>query len=66
MLEIWSASIEPSSAKKPAETMTTPRKTRPVARPRRMPRAAIRSTAGSTASARKNAIRMFSSNPMSW
>lgn len=66
MSTIWPASIEPSSTMNPAEAMITAKKTRKVARPRRMPRADIRLTAGSTARARKNEIRMLISSPMSW
>ncbi|AJP04146.1 hypothetical protein TU94_24420 [Streptomyces cyaneogriseus subsp. noncyanogenus] len=66
ILMIWPASMDPSRVTNPAATIITARKTSPVASPRRMPRAAIQLTAGSTARARKKAMRMLISRPMSW
>lgn len=66
MSTIWPASMEPRSTTKPIVAIRRARKTRKVARPRRMPRAAILPTAGSMASATKNAIRMLINRPMSW
>lgn len=66
ILMIWPASIEPSSVMNPAVTISSPKKTRKAASPRRMPYEAIQLTAGSIASARKNAIRMLINSPMSW
>jgi hypothetical protein len=66
MSTIWPASIEPSRTTKPIPAISTARKTRKVARPRRIPCADMRLTAGSMASARKKAIRMLISSPMSW
>lgn len=65
MSMIWLARIEPSITTKPTHAASTPKKTRNVASPRRIPRAAIRLTAGSTASARKKAISTLISSPMS-
>ncbi len=53
MSTIWVASMDPSSTTKPTLLMSTTRKTRKVASPLRIPRAAIHPTAGSTARARR-------------
>ena len=57
----WPTTIEPAAAKKIAVNTSTPPSTRPVALPRRHPRRARRSTAGSIASDRKNATRIMMS-----
>ncbi|MGX1486057.1 hypothetical protein RKD45_005133 [Streptomyces griseus] len=66
MSTICPASIEPSRTTKPMAATSTAMKTRKVARPLRIPRPAMRLTAGSMASARKKAMRMLVSSPMSW
>ncbi|CAM5363658.1 hypothetical protein STANM309S_04613 [Streptomyces tanashiensis] len=66
MSTICPASIEPRRTTKPTPKTVTAKKTRNVARPRRIPRAAMRPTAGSIARARKKASRMLTRRPTSW